>query len=487
MKARTFRPPGGRAAAAVFVLVLMLLLPTLHVISLRLWNRELPRDAWAYADDLAAHAITDDLAAATARHHDVRFALDDRGVGAYAIIASTGALIRASDRIGASLVTSAAVPTPSIDHADPTVQRVQLGAAAQSWLGSVRAVDAACSPTRFSLDGDPAASPNPAMRALPMAFYYWACVYLDPVETQPGGWIEWGRPLVTGTPLAALAALVPLVAAGRRERRLSLIRHEAAIRTRSGIPELLPDPGSPDLSLVTDTINDTILALQSSLVAQQRFVADAAHELRSPLATMIATLEVAQAYPHITDNDQLTATVLGQAQRLERLVADLLLLARLDARAPVRRDDVDLAVLADEVAATARPRSPVPVIVVSRGRALVVGDEEQLRRALTNLVDNAVRHAISRVDITVENVADDIRLQVANDGPTIPSEDAGRVFERFARLDGARDRDAGGTGLGLAIAREVIRSHGGDLTLAGSSGQETVFAITLPHTSGPDV
>jgi signal transduction histidine kinase len=209
---------------------------------------------------------------------------------------------------------------------------------------------------------------------------------------------------------------------------------------------------------------------------QRRFVADAAHELRTPLARIRTQLEVDRAHPGTADPAATSASVLAETERLQRLVDDLLLLARSDAGAPDLRDagPVDL----DEV-----------VLDQARGRPLVdgtgvvpvqvAGERVQLGRAVANLLDNAVRHARTRVTVTLTEEDGAAVLTVADDGPGIPAAARETIFERFTRLDEARAVDAGGAGLGLAIAREIAERHGGRLDLTG----ESCFVLTFPlHT-----
>jgi signal transduction histidine kinase len=199
-------------------------------------------------------------------------------------------------------------------------------------------------------------------------------------------------------------------------------------------------------------------------------VADAAHELRTPLAALGATLDVARAHPGAYERDELVADLGAEVRRMQALVDDLLLLARVGSR-PLAAGPVDLGAVARDavaLAGAAAGRGDVAVEVSGTGRAR--GDEVAVGRVLRNLAENALRHARGRVRVEVA----DGRVSVADDGPGIPPADRERVFERFVRLDDARDRPGGGSGLGLAIAREVAREQGGDVVLgdglAGAHG-----------------
>jgi signal transduction histidine kinase len=235
----------------------------------------------------------------------------------------------------------------------------------------------------------------------------------------------------------------------------------------SSTDERLPVPPTRDeIAALATTLNEMLDRVASARRTQRAFVADAAHELRSPLATMRTQLEVAA---RLGDGNGLPAELIPEVRRLSSLVEDLLLLARSDdgqlARAEARSETVDLGALAHDVAGRyASARVPVQLLAPVQ-RSHVSGSYDELYRALTNLVDNAVRHAASRVDVAVE-VSDDVsRLIVTDDGTGIPETDRERVFDRFTRLDDARDRDSGGTGLGLAIARELLRRNGAHVSL----------------------
>ncbi|MFG1604675.1 sensor histidine kinase [Actinoplanes sp. NPDC049265] len=242
---------------------------------------------------------------------------------------------------------------------------------------------------------------------------------------------------------------------------------------RSGAEEItggarsdrLPVPDSRDeIHRLAVTLNDMLRRLDASRARQRAFVADAAHELRSPLTTMRTELEVAQRLPDDTDWPALSADLLTDVERLSRLVDDLLLLARADdaaTRPAVRFVSVDLSeVLAGVVSRYPSVTSSLPPSVV------VTGDPDSLSRVVANLLDNAVRHSASSVTLTL---SPDAVITVTDDGPGIPAADRERVFGRFTRLDDARARDAGGSGLGLAIVRELLRQHHGTITLGDAS------------------
>ncbi|MCM4079607.1 sensor histidine kinase [Paractinoplanes hotanensis] len=230
----------------------------------------------------------------------------------------------------------------------------------------------------------------------------------------------------------------------------------------------LPVPESRDeIHRLAVTLNGMLHRLESARVRQRAFVADAAHELRSPLTNMRTELEVSQRLPD-TDWQALSHDLLTDVDRLSRLVDDLLLLARADdgggraISAPFR--SVDLGSLVGDVA----DRYPSVTYVRPSAPMEVTGEPDALGRVVANLLDNAVRHAKSQVRVTVTAHGTYRLISVTDDGPGIPAADRERVFDRFTRLDDARARDAGGSGLGLAIVRELVRRHGGTVGLAGA-------------------
>ncbi|WP_435736121.1 HAMP domain-containing sensor histidine kinase [Cellulosimicrobium sp. PMB13] len=278
--------------------------------------------------------------------------------------------------------------------------------------------------------------------------------------------------------LAVVVPLLTLVAAaviwtvlGRALSPVEELRRGADAIARSGGPGELPVPRADDeLGALARTLNAMLDSLQAAAARQRSFVADAAHELRSPVAALRASIEVARLHPAAYPGDELAVELEDEVLRLQALVDDLLVLARLGAL-PVVDEDVDLGALAREVVAVSGERQPgepgrrpVAVTVVVDGTAVARADRAAVGRILRNLVDNAVRHATSRVRVTASPAS----LVVDDDGPGIGPGDRERVFERFTRLDEARERDAGGTGLGLAIARETAREHGDDVVLGDS-------------------
>jgi signal transduction histidine kinase len=225
-----------------------------------------------------------------------------------------------------------------------------------------------------------------------------------------------------------------------------------------------------EVARLARTTNETLSALETSVERQRRFVADASHELRSPIASLRTQLEVAAAHPELLDLEG----AVEDTVRLQRLAADLLLLARLDAGERPQGTRFDLGELAVR---ESRGRDGV---TVEAATVEVTGSQGQLERVLGNLLDNAGRHARSAVSVTVRQDGAWAVVEVADDGDGVPMADRERVFERFVRLDEARARDDGGAGLGLAIARDVAVRHGGTLTVRDAPAGGALFELRLP-------
>jgi signal transduction histidine kinase len=296
-----------------------------------------------------------------------------------------------------------------------------------------------------------------------------------------------------GPPFLALVALVTWVIADRALRRVDAVRARVEGITAEALDRRVPEPpGDDEITRLARTMNEMLDRLQAAGERQRRFVADASHELKSPLAAVQAELEVALAHPDQADWEAAAARLLAEDQRMERLVADLLFLAQCDdgdfSLVTVPAEVVALdAVVRDEVARLA-PRWTVPVdldIAVAPGGAAVAGRPEHLARVVRNLLENAARHARSRVTVTVAAggpggavPAGEVEMVVADDGRGIDPADRTRVFDRFTRLDDARSRDEGGSGLGLPIAREIVEAHGGRIAVGDGPGGR--FVVRLP-------
>ncbi|MDT7581790.1 MAG: hypothetical protein QOK35_3054, partial [Pseudonocardiales bacterium] len=289
------------------------------------------------------------------------------------------------------------------------------------------------------------------------------------------------RLTLLGIPLLVLiTGAVTYLAAGRALRPVEAIRARVAA-TGDDLSVRVPVPPAHDeVGRLAETMNAMLARLQTAQATQRRFVADASHELRSPLATIATGLELlsrGNAGPDAVEALRI------EAARLGRLVDGLLLLARADERGlRPRREDVDL----DEVAQAEQRRPSVGIALrVDAVPVRVVGDRARLAQVVRNLVDNACRHARSTVVVTVRQEGARAALDVADDGPGVPPGERLRVFQRFVRLDDARARADGGAGLGLAIVAEVVAAHGGTVDVVEGPLGGALFRVRLPLPDEP--
>jgi signal transduction histidine kinase len=292
--------------------------------------------------------------------------------------------------------------------------------------------------------------------------------------------------LAIGAPLLLLfVGGVTWLVVGRALAPVESIRLEVDSISSSELHRRVPEPPTGDeVSRLARTMNRMLIRLQEGQARQRRFVSDASHELRSPIASIRQHSEVALAHPNETDPAHFAEVIRDENHRMQRLVEDLLLLARMDEGAGPGRNVVDLDDLVFEEVARVRgfTAKGLDVTRVSAGR--VSGDRRMLGSLVGNLIENAVRHAATGVRIALEERDDRVIFTVDDDGDGIPVPDRERVFQRFVRLQEARDRDSGGSGLGLAIVAEVAVSHGGSATIDEAPGGGTRVVVSLPRAQG---
>ena len=275
-------------------------------------------------------------------------------------------------------------------------------------------------------------------------------------------------------------SLSPVVAMADRARRMGV----------EDLTARLPVANPRDeLGLLAETFNDLLGRLEASMGRQRQFMADASHELRTPVATARTAAGVALQQPHRDEADYREALEIVEQQtaRLSRIVDDMFTLARADAgNYPVQQTPMYLDEVVDEVVRAARVTAAARQIRIETSgvpSAAYTGDEELIRRLVGNLLHNAVRYApagsVVRAALTIAR--DGYVISVSDRGPGIPLESQPHIFERFYRGDSARRRSqADGAGLGLALARWIARVHGGDVRLAESSAAGTTFTVELP-------
>ena len=295
------------------------------------------------------------------------------------------------------------------------------------------------------------------------------------------------RLLVIGVPfLLVLAGGTVWLVVGRALRPVEQIRGAVTAITSADLSQRVPEPGTDDeIGRLARTMNDMLARLEDAAARQRRFVADASHELRSPLTAIRTGLEVGLSHPDRAPWPQIADRAVRQAQRLEQLIAQLLVLAKADAyQLAARRQPVDLAALLADLAATPAPGISIE-LSVSPGTT-TAGNPEDLSRMFRNLLDNAVRYARRRVLITAATGPDGTIVEIADDGPGIPVSERERVFGRFVRLDASREQASGSAGLGLAIAREIASAHGATIVLTEAADGGTRAVVTMGGTKGAD-
>ncbi|MGV9387347.1 sensor histidine kinase [Nonomuraea sp. NPDC003707] len=290
-----------------------------------------------------------------------------------------------------------------------------------------------------------------------------------------------GIVLVTG-----IAAWTAWLLVGRALRPVEAIRTQISQITVSDLSLRVPEPqGNDEISRLATTANQTLSQLEAAVEQLRQFASTTSHELRTPIAALRTHLEEALLYPDDVDAQDALRSSLATAGRLEAIVNDLLLLARLRATDPLPPEKIDLGELVATEVSTQSSAAPtsVPITLHAPAGLKVRGSRMQLIRVLNNLLANALRHTESTVEVSVEPADDRVAVTVTDDGPGIPPTHRERVFERFVRLDDGRRRDPGGSGLGLAISRDIAHNHHGTLTVEDSP-RGARFVLWLPLISG---
>jgi heavy metal sensor kinase len=300
-------------------------------------------------------------------------------------------------------------------------------------------------------------------------------------------WRALAKACAIGVPFVMVIAVAGGWWLGRRGLRpLETMASQArAITARTLDRRLEAGGGGPELDAVAVAFNSVLDRLGSALATQRQFMADASHELRTPVSTMRTAAEVTLGEPRRDETEYREAltAVAQQSTRLTRLVDDMLVLARADAGGyPMIRTEVDVDAIVEDCVREFSPRAAAKQIrLTSRVQPVsITADESLLRRMLGNLLGNALNYtpAGGAVDVKIVARPGTVSIHVVDTGPGIAAEDHQRVFDRFVRLDAARAE--GGAGLGLSIARWIAEAHGGRVELLVSGPQGSVFAATIP-------
>jgi signal transduction histidine kinase len=289
--------------------------------------------------------------------------------------------------------------------------------------------------------------------------------------------------LVVGFPfLLLVVGVAGWTLAGQALRPVERIRRRVQGIGASDLTERVPVPPTDDeVARLASTMNEMLDRLETGQITQRRFVADASHELRSPLATVTAGLDVITPAAQGQPWQNLHQLMRGEIERMRRLVENLLVLAKADdAELSMQRVDVDLDDLVDTEALRLREAGTGLEVVTDVHPVRVVGDALRLSQLIRNLVDNAARAAHSTVRLSTSRQNGAAIVTIEDDGDGIPEGDRLRVFERFVRLDTSRARASGGSGLGLSIVQEIVKAHDGSVTLTDAAGGGTTATVVLP-------
>ncbi len=301
---------------------------------------------------------------------------------------------------------------------------------------------------------------------------------LEPVTESTGvltAALAFGFPVLT-----LVVAISSWFLTGRALAPVETIRKEVADISGSSIERRVSVPGSDDeVARLADTMNGMLDRLEEAQARQRRFVSDASHELRSPLASIRSALEVSANYSSPDEYRAATGATLGDVARLQRLIDDLLTDAEIEGGVALPFEPVDLDDIVLEEAASIGDGGQV-IDSTGVSGAQVSGRKHQLRRAIRNLLENAQRHAESQVTVELREESGIARLAVSDDGPGVPTDQVKAIFERFARVDDARHRQAGGTGLGLAITQAIAVDHGGRVYVDQAYSDGARFVLELP-------
>jgi signal transduction histidine kinase len=288
-----------------------------------------------------------------------------------------------------------------------------------------------------------------------------------------------------GGPLALLlASLGGYALAGAALRPIEAMRKRASEISTSSLAERLPVPTAQDeVARLGATLNEMLARLEDGIARERRFVADASHELRSPLALLKTELELALRRARSTDElEDVIRSAAENTERLTRIAEDLLLLARTEqGRLPLNAEQTDVTDLLETVAERFQSRAETEGrhVAVDAADALVVNaDRLRLEQALSNLVDNAFRHGLGTITLTAQRRNGSAELHVLDEGTGFPNGFLDRAFERFSRADAARAGD--GSGLGLAIVATIARAHRGAARAANRDGGGADITISLP-------
>lgn len=446
------RTRSALAAAVVMTICLAVVSGLLLLVLYRSLESTAEAAAGLRAERIATQLRSDDL-----DDLDSTLLATDSQVGVVQVVGATGVILAASNGAPRSPLAAVSLDEGQIRH----LGRVEAAADDEYWVSARGAtVDEAPVTVLVGVDREP----------------------VEEIVAKVGALLGFGAPF-----LVALVGVATFRLVGAALRPVTAIRTRVASISSADLTERVPVPETRDeIAELATTMNAMLSRLEHGRAAQLRLVSDVSHELRSPLATITAALELASGRPGPMDRELIDESLLPEAQRMNRLLEDLLLLARSDEGAlGLRREDVDIDDLL-EAEANRLDGSGSVSVTTDIHPCRVTGDRAALTRVFRNLVDNAARFARSTVTLSCRSDPGYVIVTIADDGPGIAEQDRSRIFDRFVRLDPARARASGGTGLGLSIVAEVVRSHRGTVTVDDAAAGGAVFTIALPQQDRPD-
>ena len=284
--------------------------------------------------------------------------------------------------------------------------------------------------------------------------------------------------------LLGLVAVASWVLVGRALRPVERMRQEVDAITAGSLSSRVVEPAVIDeVGRLAITLNSMLGRLQASADRQRRFIADASHELRTPVANVAAALDVARRYPDRADWLEVATDVAAQNQRMARLIDDLLVIARAehaDDSRSLRSVSVGQLV-SDEIQQLGNDTRTMVHLIEPQPGVELECNAHGLERIIANVLENAIRHAVTRVEVSIEHDADAVTITVVDDGPGVPVDERERIFEPWVRLDQHRARPGGGAGLGLAIVSDLVAAAGGTISVESGSLGGAAFVVRLPR------
>ena len=286
--------------------------------------------------------------------------------------------------------------------------------------------------------------------------------------------------LLTAVAVLLLASFLVDALVGRTFRPLETMSRKAEEVSLQSFTTLPESPGNDEVSTLVHSLNRMLKRLERSFQTQRRFLADASHELRTPITAVLGHVGYLLRRTQLSDAQRESMeTIQREGERMKRLVTDLLDLAASEGQIPLEMRQMDLCTLLHDISEEFSHAFAGRIELDLPESAMATGDEARLHQVFSNLVANAIKASAKTVTLRVRNLEEKLVVSVEDDGPGISTEHLPHLFERFYRVDKARDRTAGGSGLGLAIVKSIVEGHGGKVWVDSEPGKGTVFNVSL--------